>query len=183
MKKSVVAALALFLPFQLFAATPAPAKPRTIKVPVHPRTIQQLPNFPISTLKTSISPRLYNSLSVSNVDAWIVAVVPPYGGEPKITHSEAGGVFDKMALSMAKEWKTSGYDTTEGRTHAPSLTVHLLIYKIADGIMAVNFSHNDAAYYAGREYTDVWVGIWKDNKWTRVGGTKVIQQSVDPYRR
>jgi hypothetical protein len=167
------------------AAAPAsspPAKVRTIKVPVHPRTIQSLPNFPLTTLKTSLSPRLYKSLTVSNLDAWIVAQVPPYGGEPKITHSEGGGVFDKLALSMAKEWGAVGYNATESRTHQPALKVHLLIYKIADGVMAVNFSNNDEAFYAGRQYSDVWVGIWKDGKWTRIGGTKVIRQSVEPYR-
>ncbi len=181
MKFVSLAILSLLLPAQLFAA-PAPAKQRTIKVLVHPRTIQNLPNFPLSTLKTSLSPKLYNSLSVSNVDAWIVATVPPYGGEPKITHSEAGGVFDKIALAWAKGWGDVGYNTTESRTHSPSVTVHLLIYKIADGIMAVNFSNNDDAFFAGRQYSDVYVGVWQGGKWTRIGGTKVIRESVNPYR-
>ena len=181
MKFLFLIALGLLLPVQLFAAS-APEKPRTIKVLVHPRTIQNLPNFPLSTLKTSLSGKLYKSLSVSNVDAWIVATVPPYGGEPKITHSEAGGVFDKMALSWAKEWGSVGFNTTESRVHSPSLTVHLLIYKIADGLMAVNFSNTDDAFFAGRQYSDVYVGVWQGGKWTRIGGTKVIRQSVDPYR-
>ncbi|MDQ6913648.1 MAG: hypothetical protein M3128_12325 [Verrucomicrobiota bacterium] len=124
-----------------------------------------------------MSPKLYKSLSVSNVDARIVAQVPPYG-EPKIIHSEGGGALDKLANG----WGMVGYNTTESRTHAPALTVHLLIYKIADGVMAVNFSNNDEAFFAGRQYTDVWVGVWKDGKWTRVGGTKVMRQSPEPYR-
>ncbi len=127
-------------------------------------------------------PKLYQSLSISDVTAWVVASVPPRGGEPKIIHSEAGGEFDKMALSMAKGWEPVGYNTTESRVHPPSLDVHLLIYKIADGIMAVNFSHNDEAFNAGVQYSDVWVGVWKDGKWTRVGGTKVTRQSPEPYR-
>jgi len=185
MKAIVLASLMALIAAAVTQAAPASspsAKARTIRIPVHPRTIQNLPNFPLSTLKTSLSPKLYKSLSVSNVDAWIVATVPPYGGEPKITHSEAGGVFDKLALSRAKEWGIVGYNTTESRTHSPSLTVHLLIYKIADGLMAVNFSNNDEAFYAGREHTDVWVGVFKDNKWTRVGGTKVIRNTPERYR-
>ncbi len=181
MKFLFLAALSLLLPAQLFAE-PASTKPRTIKVLVHPRTIQNLPNFPVSTLKTSLSPKLYKSLSVSNVDAWIVALVPPYGGEPKIIHSEGGGALDKLALSMAKGWGMVGYNTTESRTHSPALTVHLLIYKIADGVMAVNFSNNEEAFFAGRQYSDVWVGVWKNGKWTRVGGTKVIREAPEPYR-
>jgi hypothetical protein len=163
---------------QAAPATSPPAKARTIKIKVNPRTINNIPNFPLSTFKTSLSPKLYKSLSVSDVAAWIVVHIPPYGGEPKIIHSEAGGVFDKLALSMAKGWGSVGYNTTESRTHQPSLDVHLLIYKIADGIMAVNFSHNDDAFHAGRQYTDAWVGVLKDGKWTRVGGTKFLRESV-----
>jgi hypothetical protein len=174
-------ALSLLLPLQLFAKDPTPAKPRTIKVLVHPRTIQNLPDFPLSTLKLSLAPKLYKSLTVSNVDAWIVAQVPPHGGEPKIVHSEGDGTFDKMALGIAKEWGTVGYNVTESRVKSPSIKVHLLIYKIADGLMAVNFANNDEAFYAGMQYSDVWVGVWKDGKWTRIGGTKVIRETPKPY--
>jgi hypothetical protein len=181
MKAIALASLLALIANTAAQAAPAsapPAKVRTIKVKVNPRTITNLPNFPLSTLKTSLSPKLYKSLSVSDLTAWIVVNLPPYGGEPKIIHSEAGGQFDKLALSMAKGWGMVGYNTTESRTHQPSLNVHLLIYKIADGIMAVNFSHNDEAFHAGRQYTDAWVGVLQDGKWTRVGGTKVLRESV-----
>jgi hypothetical protein len=167
---------------QAAPVSPASAKPQTIKIKVNPRTFKNLPNFPVSTLKMSLSPKLYQSLSISDLTAWVVAQVPPHGGEPKIIHSEAGGEFDKIALSMAKGWSVRGYNTTESRVQPPSLDVHLLIYKIADGVMAVNFSHNDEAFNAGRQYSDVWVGVCKDGQWTRVGGTKVMQQSPEPYR-
>ena len=182
MKFFVAAVFSFLLPLALFAnPDPAPAKPRTIRVLVHPRAIQNLPDFPLSTLKMSLSPKLYKSLTVSNVDAWIVALVPPKGAEPKIIHSEAGGVFDKLALALAKGWAPVGYDTTESRLSSPSLKVHLLIYKIVDGLMAVNFSHNDEAFHAGRQHTDVWVGLWKDGKWTTIGGTKVVRETPRPY--
>lgn len=182
MKVFAAAVLSLLLPLALLAKPdPAPAKPRTVRVLVNPRTIQNLPDFPLSSLKMSLSPKLYKSLCVSNVDAWIVAQIPPHGGEAKIIHSEAGGVFDKLALSMAKGWNPVGYNTTESRLSSPSLKVHLLIYKIVDGLMAVNFANNDEAFHAGRQYSDVWVGLWKDGKWTRIGGTKVIRESPKPY--
>ena len=181
--KILALAISLLLPLQLFAKSdPAPAKPKTIKVLVNPRTIQNLPNFPLSTFKLSLAPKLYKSLSVSNVDAWIVAQVPPHGGEPKIVHSEGGGVFDKMAFAIANEWSSVGYNVTESRVKSPSIKVHLLIYKIADGLMALNFAHNDDGFYAGMQYTDVYVGVWKDGKWTRIGGTKVIRNFPEPYR-
>ena len=182
MKFFVAAVFSILLPLQLFAKPdPAAAKPRTVRVLVNPRTIQNLPDFPLSTLKMSLSPKLYKSLRISNVDAWVVAHVPSHGGAPKIIHSEGGGAFDKMALSMAKGWGAVGFNTTESRVKSPSLKVHLLIYKIVDGLMAVNFSNNDEAFYAGLQKSDVWVGLWKDGKWTRIGGTKVIRESPKPY--
>ncbi len=175
--------LSFLLPLTLLAKPePAPAKPRTMRVLKNPRTIQNLPDFPLSALKVSLSPKLYKSLCVSNVDAWIVAYAPN-GGEPKIVHSEAGGVYDKMALSMAKAWSPVGFDTTESRLkRSPSLKVHLLIYKIADGLMAVDFANNDESFHAGIQHSDVWVGLLKGGKWTRIGGTQFIRQSPDMYR-
>jgi hypothetical protein len=147
------------------------------------RTIRNLPDFPLTHLKMSLSPGLYKSLIISPVTAWVVAQAPAgEGSAPKIVRSDAGGVFDKLALEMAKDWGTVGYDTTESRTHRPSLMVHLLIYKIADGLMAVNFSHNDEAFYQGIQHSDVWVGVFKNGKWTRIGGTKIRRYFPEPYR-
>lgn len=155
------------------AAPPAP--------PANARTIRNLPGFPLAHLKTSISPKLYKSLIISPVTAWVVAQAPAgEGDEGKIVRSDAGGVFDKLAREMAKGWGGVGYDTTESRTRRPTLMVHLLIYKLADGLMAVNFSHNDQAFYHGIQYSDVWVGVFKDGKWTRIGGTKIRRNLPNP---
>ena len=178
MKFLVAAVFSLLLPLSLFAKPdPAPAKPRTIRVLTNPRTIRNLPNFPLSTFKVCLSPKLYKSLSVSNVDAWVVVHVPPHGAEPKVVHSEGGGAFDKMALSFSKAWAPVGYNTTESRIKSPSLKVHLLIYKIVGGLMAVSFAANDESFYTGpgTQYTDVWVGVSTGGKWTRIGGTKVMR--------
>jgi hypothetical protein len=165
----------LLIPLQSFAASPP-------RAPANARTISNLPGFPIAHLKTSLSPRLYKSLLISPVTAWVVTRAPDVqGAEPKILRSDAGGVFDKLAQEFAKGWSSVGYDTTESRTQRPTLSVHLLIYQIADGLMAVNFSHNDKAFYHGRQHSEVWVGVFKDGKWTRVGGTK-IQRNTHPQR-
>ena len=176
MKLIPFAIASLFLLFQGFAAA-APQSPPTANA----RTIQNLPNFPLSHLKVSLSPRLYKSLVISPLTAWVVANVSAYG-QAKIVHSEGGGTFDNLALEAAKRWAPVGFNTTESRTHNPSVNVHLLIYKLVDSIMAVNFAHNDDAFYAGLQYTDVYVGVYKDGKWARVGGTKVIRNFPEPYR-
>jgi len=151
--------------------------------PANARTIRNLPDFPLTHLKMSLSPKLYKSLLISPLTAWVVAEAPSIAGsEPKMVRSDAGGVFDKLALEMAKGWGSVGYNTTESRTQRPSLLVHLLIYKLVDGVMAVNFAHNDQAFYAGIQHSDVWVGVFKNGKWTRIGGTKVIRNFPEPYR-
>lgn len=156
------------------------AKPRTIRVPNGP-TINQLPGFPVAHLRFNLAPKLYKAISISPVEAWVVAQTGPTMPEPKIARSDAGGHYDRLARDLAKEWTMMNYDTTESRTHHPVLDVHLLIYKIADGVMAVSFAKNEQAYYAGFQHSDVWVGIWKDGKWTTVGGTKRTRELTQPY--
>jgi hypothetical protein len=174
MRHTLFSFLSLLVVVHSFAAPP-PAPPPNA------RTIRDLPGFPLVHLKLSLSPRLYKSLIISPVTAWVVAEARR-GSEPKIVHSDAGGAFDALALSMAKGWEPVGYNTTESRVQSPSLMVHLVIYKIADGLMAVNFAHNDQAFYAGPQHSDIWVGVFKNGKWARIGGTKIIRNFPEPNR-
>lgn len=172
----LTACFTLLVTLPSFAAPAPPA-------PANARTIRNLPGFPVAHLKTSLSPRLYKSLSISPVTAWVVTRAPNVqGAEPKIVRSDAGGVFDKLAQEFAKGWSSVGYDTTESRTQRVSLAVHLLVYRIADGLLAVNFSHNDQAFYHGRQHSEVWVGVYKDGQWTRIGGTKIRRHLPHPER-
>jgi hypothetical protein len=158
-------------------AAPAP------RPPANARTITNLPGFPVAHLKISLNQRLYKSLTISPVTAWVVARAPNIkGAEPKILRSDAGGAFDKLAQEFAKGWFSVGFDTTESRVHRPSISVHLLIYRIADGLLAVNFSHNDQAFFHGRQHSEVWVGVFKDGKWTKIGGTKITRNPPHPER-
>jgi hypothetical protein len=175
-KVVLAACVTLFLALSSFAAPPP-------RVPANARTIKNLPGFPIAHLKLSLSPRLYRSLVISPVTAWVVTTAPNMkGAEAKILRSDAGGAFDKLAQEFAKGWASVGYDTTESRTQRPTLSVHLLVYRIADGLMAVNFAYNDQAFYHGRQHSEVWVGVYKDGQWTRVGGTKIIRNPAHPER-
>jgi len=150
-------------------------------VPANARTIKNLPGFPLWHLKTSVSASLYKSLLVSPVTAWVIVKAPEGSGSaPQLIRSDAGGVFDELAKTAAKDWGGEGFSTIESRVHRPSLMVHLLIYKLPDGLMAVNFAHNDESSFAGNQYTDVYVGVYKDGKWTRIGGNKVIRRLPQP---
>ena len=176
MKFTLTAFLSLFVVLHSVAAAP-PAPP------ANARTIRNLGDFPLTHLKMNLSPKLYKSLIISPLTAWVVAQPPAgEGSDPKIVRSDAGGDFDKLALSMARAWGSVGYDTTESRTQRVALNIHLLVYKIADGLLAVNFAHNDQAFYHGLQKSDVWVGVYKNGKWTKIGGTKVIRHTPEMYR-
>jgi hypothetical protein len=126
MKFALTVFLSLFVVLHSVAAAP-PAPP------ANARTIRNLGDFPLAHLKMNLSPKLYKSLIISPLTAWVVAQPPAgQGSDPKIVRSDAGGDFDKLALSMARAWGSVGYDTTESRTQRVALNVHLLVYKIAD---------------------------------------------------
>lgn len=184
----VVAALALIAQSSAFATAPrksaATADPATKKhvfVRTNAPDITTLPGFPLAHFRTNISPKLYRSLKISPVTAWVVVQAPTIAGaEPKIIRSDAGGQYDQLALAIAKHWGAVGYNTTESRTHTPTLQVHLLIYRLADAIMAVNFSYNDESFYQGPQHSDVWIGVYKGGAWTQIGGTKWTRDPPRP---
>ena len=140
--------------------------------PANARTIKKLPGFPIEELRSGLGAKLYKSLEISPVEAWVVARASIYNGHTanaKIIHSEANGLFDKMLLEMANGRSITGQDGIESRMPSDSLTVHLLVYKIADGFMAVCCSHNDDARYVGyQQSNDAWAGILKNGKWITI---------------
>ena len=143
--------------------------------PASGRTILNLPNFPLQALRSGVGRKLYSSLAISPVSAWVsarAAVVNGHTMGAQITHSEGNGVYDKALLAMANDYSVSGGNTTETRLQKDSLNVHLLIYDIKDGKMAIVFSHNDDARYQGiGQVVTAWVGIFQGGKWVTISGT------------
>jgi hypothetical protein len=89
----------------------------------------------------------------------------------QIIHSEGNGVYDKMLLEMANGYSVTGQNTIETRIQKDTLNVHLLIYEVKDGKMAVCFSHNDDARYNGMgQVGTAWVGILQGGKWVTISG-------------
>ena len=143
--------------------------------PASARTIQEIPNFPLQALRSGVGRKLYSSLAISPVSAWVsarAAVVNGHTMGAQITHSEANGVYDKALLAMANDYTVMGGNTTESRLQKDSLNVHLLIYDIKDGKMAIVFSHNDDPRYNGvGQVGTAWVGIFNGGKWVTISGT------------
>jgi hypothetical protein len=150
---------------QLFVAAP----------PASARTIQEIPNFPLQALRSGVGRKLYSSLAISPVSAWVMARASVVNGHTmgaQIVHSEGGGVYDKAVLAMANDYTVSGGNTTESRLQKDTLNVHLLIYDIKDGKMAICFSHNDDPRYNGvGQVGTAWVGILQAGKWVTISGT------------
>ncbi len=162
MKKILLALVLLTLSQTSPAANP----------PAPVRTIKDLPNFPMDSLRHSINHQLFRSLQVSPLEAWVVAKSLVFGGKmqnPKIVHEEAGGIYDKMLQDIARSYTVTGGEHTESRTQTDSLTCHLLVFDIKDGKMAIVLPHTDDARYLGfQDYGDTWIGILKNGTWTTV---------------
>ncbi len=144
------------------------------------RTIKNLPNFPLESLRMGLSRPLYRSLCVSPISVWLVArakLIDGRASNAKIIHQEGNGAYDQMILDMANSYGVTGQNVTETRIQADTLTVHLLIYEIKDGKMAVCFSHDDDARYHGYEQSGVaWVGLSQGGGgWNTISGKPVTK--------
>ncbi len=150
---------------QIFAAAP----------PASARTVQEIPNFPLQALRSGVGRKLYSSLAISPVSAWVMARASVVNGHTmgaQIIHSEGNGVYDKALLAMANDYAVSGGNTTESRLQKDTLNVHLLMYDLKDGKMAICFSHNDDARYNGvGQIGTAWVGVFQGGKWATISGT------------
>jgi hypothetical protein len=142
--------------------------------PASIRTIKNLPAFPLQSLRAGVGRTLYRSLAVSPIAAWLVARTALAGGRSgnaKIIHSEGNGVYDKMLLEMANGYSVSGQNTTDTRLANDTLNVHLLVYEVKNGKMAVCFSHSDDARYVGYKQSGIaWVGVQQGGKWVTISG-------------
>jgi len=91
----------------------------------------------------------------------------------RVTHSELGGVYDDFALKLANGFGISGFGHTDRQAPATPVHLHLVIYKIADGRMALSFPVSDEA--GGNQieyYGSAFLAVEKDGKWTEIGGPK-----------
>jgi hypothetical protein len=153
----------------------AAAQTSAAQQPASGRTIQNLSNFPLQALRSGVGRKLYSSLAISPVAAWVMARASVANGHTtgaQIIHSEGNGVYDKAVLAMANDYAVSGGNTTESRLQKDTLNVHLLIYDLKDGKMAICFSHSDDARYNGvGQVGTAWVGVLESGKWVTISGT------------
>ena len=142
------------------------------------RTVRDLPGFPVEVLRRTVSAKFYRSLLVSPVAGWVVVrgqlVSSGRLAGMRVTHSELGGAFDKLALQLAKNFTISGAGHTDRQTPASSAALHLVVYKIADGTMVLGVPVSDEA--GGNQvdyYGSAFLAVEKDGKWTEIKGPEL----------
>ncbi len=141
------------------------------------RTVRDLPGFPENTLKRIVSPKFYKSLLISPVEGYVVVRGHLSGGRfhgGQVTHSELGGAYDDMALALASHFTISHVGHMDYQMSALAVHQYLVIYKIADGMMALSFP---VLAEAGRDqddyYGSAFLAVKKDGKWTEIKGPEV----------
>jgi hypothetical protein len=162
--KNFLAASIFLTASAIFAApTPPPAKVRTIA---------NATNLASEPLRQLLSPKFYKSLSASPIEGWIIVrarLAETHFLAAKVIQSELNGTYDSLALELATHCEIKGNFTTG--THIPDRPVllHLLIYNIADGKMALSFVHlADAGGNQGSYYGSPWLAVLKNGKWTQI---------------
>ncbi|MEY2507784.1 MAG: hypothetical protein QOH01_2113 [Verrucomicrobiota bacterium] len=152
------------------------------------RTISDLQVIPTRVLQRSISRKFYKTLLISPVDGWVIVRANLSGTRlsgSRIIRSDMGGAYDALALQRAKEVLISANYTTDRPNLGSSILLHLLIYKIADGTMALSFAHldepgGDQADYYGCARLAV---LKADGSWTEIKGPEGLEGKGWAIRR
>jgi hypothetical protein len=144
------------------------------------RTLSDIPVIPARVLKRSVSAKFYKSLLVSPIKGWVVVRASNSGTRlfgMRVMHSEPNGVYDALALARAKEVQIAGYYSIERPNVRPSILLHLLIYQIADGTMALSFPQFDEPGGDQMEYLGcARLAVLKsDGKWTEIKGPESLE--------
>ncbi|HZE12688.1 MAG TPA: hypothetical protein VE086_02935 [Chthoniobacterales bacterium] len=135
------------------------------------RSINDVPAAKEALLRI-VSPKFYRSLLISPIEGWIVvrgALMNDHLTGTKIIRSELGGTYDRLALDLANNLQIVDY-TRDDMSGAPrAVFVHLLIYKIADGTLAMSFAHFDDVGGNQLRYSGAaWMAALKGDKWVTI---------------
>jgi hypothetical protein len=142
------------------------------------RKLGDLNVIPTRVLQRSISPRFYKSLLISPVEGWIVVRGQLSGTRlsgAKVIRSELKGLYDPLALQLAKEVVIAGNYSIDRPNLRSSILLHLLVYQIADGTMALSFAHFDGPGGDQMQYYGcARLMVLKAGKWTEIKGPESL---------
>ena len=148
------------------------------KDPVKGKTIRELNVIPQRVLQRSVSPEFYKSLLVSPVEGWLTVRANLAGNTlagARVIRSDLDGIYNPLALQLAKEAKIAGSYSLDRQNAADSVLMHLLVYQIADGTMVLSFAHLDGP---GGDQADYYgcarLLVLKNDKWTEIKGPQSL---------
>jgi len=146
------------------------------------KTIKDLSGeIPLGVLQRSVGPKFYRSLLVSVLEDSNVVRARLAGARlsnANIIRRAANPAYDSLALKLANELTLVPNHRSASARQVDSALVHLLIYQIADGVMAVSFAYPEVP--AGRQSTDtgtVRLSVkTKDGRWTEIKGSRSVRE-------
>jgi hypothetical protein len=119
-----------------------------------------------------VSPKFYRSLTVSPIKGSVVVrgeLVNDHLSAIRVVRSEAAGSYEKLALELAKNLDVVDLTRVDRSNSRRSVLVHLLVYRIADGTMAISFAHFDEAGGNQLRYSGAaWMAVRKGEKWITI---------------
>lgn len=112
---------------------------------VRGRTIKELSgSIPLGVFQRSVGAKLYRSLLVSPLADWSVIRARITGGRlsgARVMRPAADPAYDSLALKFANDLTLAADGAAGSARQTDSAQMHLLIYQIADGLMAVSFAY------------------------------------------
>lgn len=144
------------------------------------RTLTDISAIPTRVLQGSISRKFYKSLLISPIQGWIVVRGHLSGARlsgVRVIHSELNGLYDPLALELAKDVVIAGSYSIDSPNAGNSVLLHLLIYQIADGTMALSFAHLDGPGGSQNKYFGCarLAVLKRDGKWTNIKGPESLE--------
>ena len=138
---------------------------------VEARSINDIPAAKEALLRI-VSPKFYRSLAISPVEGWVVVrgdLVNDHLARTRVVRSDAEGNYNKLALELANNLQIVDLTRTATLNVRRSVSVHLLLYQIADGTMAMSFAHFDEAGGNQLRYSGAaWMAVRKGDKWLTI---------------
>jgi hypothetical protein len=170
--------------FSAFLATLSALLPTSSFAALRPeqgRTIAELSGvIPLQVLRRSVSASFYKSLLISPLDGWVVVRARLAGTRlrgARVIQSSPNDAYDSLALKFATEMQLAGHYSIGQIAMTDSVLMHLLIYKIADGTMAISFAHLDSPGGSQMKYFgSARLAVLKRNgDWVEIKGPERLQ--------
>ena len=143
------------------------------------RTVEDIKVVPTRVLKRAISPKFFETLRVSPIQGQIIVRASLVGTKlfgARVIKSDLGGAYDAVALERAKELRVWRHYKLDSQVPSTPVLLHLLVYKIADGTLALSFANLDGA---GDDQLDYFgcakLSVLKsDGSWTEIKGPSTL---------